>query len=201
MLSHESRSRVRIVTRGERIRRATEADVPAVRALLAATWRDTYGAFLPLEAIERVTEVWHATSALAAELAQPTTFTAVAEDESGIVGMVTADGRPDAVEIARLYVLPSAQRRGLGRQLLAAALAAFPDRTSARLEVEAQNPKGRACYVKEGFVEIGERTVEAFGTHLRTIVMERVDGGGTPAPGPAALRRHRPCPAKALGQT
>jgi len=81
------------------------------------------------------------------------------------------------VEIARLYVRPGAQRRGTGGRLLAAALAAFPGRTRARLEVEAQNPKGRAFYAKEGFVVVGERSVEVSGASLRLIVMERGGGG------------------------
>jgi ribosomal protein S18 acetylase RimI-like enzyme len=162
------------------VRPATVADVPGMRAVLAVTWRDTYGAFVPIEAIERTTAVWHAPEVLTAELAHPTTFMGVADDDGVIVGVVTARGQPDAVDIARLYVHPAAQRRGLGGRLLAAALAAFPDAARARLEVEAQNPKGRAFYAKAGFVAIGERTIQAFGASLRVIVMERgvVAGGG-----------------------
>ena len=156
------------------MRRATEADVAAIRAVLAITWRDTYGAFVPLEAIAKTTAAWHAPPVLAAELANPSTFTAVAEDASGVVGMVTAHDRTDAVEIARLYVLPGAQRRGIGGRLLAAALAEFPGRTRARLGVEKQNPKGRAFYGKAGFMAVREQSVEAFGTTLQLIVMERV---------------------------
>lgn len=155
------------------MRRATEADIPGIRAVLAETWRDTYGAFLPLDAIERATAEWHAPRVLAAELARTGTFTGVAVDESGVVGVVTARGRPEVVEIARLYVRPCAQRRGIGGRLLAAALRAFPGRTRVRLEVEAQNPKGRAFYAKAGFVAVRERSVEVSGTSLRLIVMER----------------------------
>lgn len=162
---------------GMAFRRATVADIPGVRAVLATTWRDTYGAFVPIEAIERTTAAWHAPPVLAAELANPSTFMAVAEDASGIVGMVTAHDRTDAVEITRLYVLPSTQRRGIGGRLLAMALAAFPTRTLACLGVEKQNPKGRAFYVKAGFVAVREQAVEAFGTTLQLIVMERDEAG------------------------
>ena len=164
---------MRPVTPEPRVRRATEADIPGIRAVLGETWRDTYGAFLPLEAIERATAAWHPPRVLAAELARANTFMGVAEDETGVVGMVTARGRPEVVEIARLYVRPGAQRRGTGGRLLAAALAAFPGRARARLEVEAQNRKGRAFYAKAGFVAVGERSVEVSGTPLRLIVMER----------------------------
>jgi ribosomal protein S18 acetylase RimI-like enzyme len=77
------------------------------------------------------------------------------DDESGIVGMVTARGRRDHLEIARLYVHPESQRRGAGTRLLAAARDAFPDLGRVRLEVEAQNPKGRAFYAKLGYAEVG----------------------------------------------
>ena len=155
------------------VRPATEADIPGIRAVLAVTWRDTYSAFVPLEAIERTTAAWHAPSVLAAELQSPTTFTAVAEDDSGLVGMVTAHERAGGVEIARLYVLPGTQRRGIGRRLLATAIAAFPAKAMVSLEVEEQNWKGRAFYAKEGFVPVREQVVEAFGTTLRVVVMER----------------------------
>jgi len=168
------------VTPEPRVRPATAADIPGIRAVLAETWRDTYGAFVPLAAIEQATAVWHAPPVLAAELTRATTFTGVAEDEGAILGMVTAHARPEAIEIARLYVLPAAQRRGHGVRLLAAALTALPGRGTVRLEVEAQNPKGRAFYVKEGFVATGERTIEAFGVQLRVVVMER---GSPGAPG------------------
>ena len=56
------------------IRRATKADIPGIRAALANTWRDTYGAFVPLEAIEWTTAAWHAPAVLAAELVNPSTF-------------------------------------------------------------------------------------------------------------------------------
>jgi ribosomal protein S18 acetylase RimI-like enzyme len=155
------------------VRPATVHDVTGIRAVLAITWRDTYATFLPLAAIERATAVWHAPEVLGAELARSTIFTGVAADERGVVGMVTAHRRPDAIEIARLYVHPAAQRRGIGGRLLAAALSAFPDVPRARLDVEAQNPKGRAFYAKAGFVAVGERTVEAFDTTFRVVVMER----------------------------
>jgi ribosomal protein S18 acetylase RimI-like enzyme len=164
------------------VRRATSADVPALQALLAVTWRDTYGAFAPLAAIERTTAAWHAPHVLEAELARPTTFTGVAEDaEVGMAGMVTAHAGHEVLEIARLYVRPDAQRRGHGGRLLATARAAYPDLTHVRLEVEAQNPKGRTFYRKVGFVETGERTVEAFGIALRLVSME-LRGGATVGP-------------------
>jgi ribosomal protein S18 acetylase RimI-like enzyme len=164
------------------VRRATVDDLTGMRAVLAITWRDTYGAFVPIDAIERATAVWHAPEALAAELARSTTFTSVAVDAHGVVGVVTAHRRPDAVEIARLYVHPAAQRRGIGGRLLASAISAFPDVPRARLEVEAQNPKGRAFYGQAGFVAVAERTVEVFEMSLRVIVMERSLGRGDEAP-------------------
>lgn len=154
------------------VRRASVDDVPGIRAVLALTWRDTYAAFASAEAIERTTAVWHAPEVLEAELARHTTFTGVAEIERVVVGMVTAHEHADAVDIARLYVHPAAQRRGLGTRLLALALSMFPDASRARLEVEARNPKGRAFYATQGFVAVAERTIEAFGTSLRVIVME-----------------------------
>jgi ribosomal protein S18 acetylase RimI-like enzyme len=155
------------------VRRATHPDIPAIRAVLAQTWRDTYGGHVPLEAIERTAAAWHAPPVLATELVSPTTFTAVAEDASGVVAVVTAHDRGDSVEIARLYVLPGAQRRGIGGRLLAAALAAFPARHRARLSVEEQNEGARAFYLEKGFEPVSEQVVDMFEMTVRTIVLER----------------------------
>jgi ribosomal protein S18 acetylase RimI-like enzyme len=92
-------------------------------------------------------------------------------DESGvIVGHIFAhQRRAPALTIARLYVLPSHQRRGIGERLIEAAIARHPACKVIRLDVEADNEKGLAFYRKQGFAVAGEKIEEG----IRHLAMER----------------------------
>ena len=150
-------------------------DVLEIEQVLSETWTDTYGPFLPAEVIQKVTSLWHSPETLAAEIENPRVFFHVAKDQQGsIVGLLTA-GRPsdDIVSIGRLYVLPGSQRQGIGGKLLDACVAAYPGAQKLVLEVEAQNEKGLAFYLKQGFREVSRKEEELEGIALTVVEMEK----------------------------
>lgn len=63
---------------------------------------------------------------------------------------------PDAVEIKRMYVVPEARGRGVGRELLAALEAAARELgyARARLDTGPQQPSAERMYREAGYVEI-----------------------------------------------
>lgn len=155
--------------------RAKVDEVQQIKQVLSETWIDTYGPFLPLEVIQKVTSLWHSPETLAAEIENERILFDVAKDEHGaILGLLTA-GRPndEVVYIARLYVLPGHQRQGIGGKLLDACTAAFPGVRTLRLEVEAQNEKGLSFYRKQGFIEISRKEEELEGISLMVVEMEK----------------------------
>ncbi len=157
------------------IKPARVEEVQEIKRVLSDTWTDTYGPILPAEAIQKVTTGWHSQERLAAEIENSRAFFHVAKSEDGaLVGLVTA-GRPsgDTIHIGRLYVLPGHQRRGIGRQLLDACIAAFPEARSLRLEVEAQNGKGMAFYRKQGFRESSRKEEKLEGVSMTVVAMEK----------------------------
>ena len=150
-------------------------EVQAIKKVLSETWIDTYGPFLPVEVIQKVTSLWHSLETLATEIENERVFFHVAKNEHGaIVGLLTA-GQPsdDIVNIGRLYVLPGHQRQGIGGKLLEACADAFPGAHILRLEVEAQNEKGLAFYRKQGFREISRKEEELEGISLMVVEMEK----------------------------
>jgi ribosomal protein S18 acetylase RimI-like enzyme len=152
------------------IRHAVAADLPAVRALLAETWHDTYDALLGTEWVTEVSGRWHAIENLQKQLDVPGTSFLVAVDQGRIVGHILADARksPDVI-ISRLYVLPAHQRGGVGARLLAAATDEHHGAKRLRLDVDARNEKGVSFYRRAGFTEVGRTVVEG-SEHL---VMEK----------------------------
>jgi ribosomal protein S18 acetylase RimI-like enzyme len=147
------------------IRRAVTADIAGIRAVLAATWRDTYALFMPEATIEKVTE---------AEVIRPSAYTGVATSSSNeVVGMISAHSQGEVLHVSRVYVLPEFQRRGIGGRLMNEACRIFPEARRLHLEVEEQNSKGRAFYRKLGFRQVETRCQEVAGTRLSVVVLER----------------------------
>ena len=152
------------------IRQAISDDLADVRDLLVETWHDTYDGLLGAETVTRITDEWHSVEALSRQLDLPDTAFLVAETDSRLVGHVFANARElPVLVIARLYVRPSCQRRGIGKALLDAAVACYPRARTIQLYVEADNPKGNAFYRREGFRPAGE----VFQTGIRHIRMEK----------------------------
>ncbi len=109
-------------------------------------------------------EAWDR-EALAAMLAMPGAFAflaqegAPAEDGSRALGFVMAWAVAGEAEIISLGVRPDLRRSGIGRRLLAAAVAESVSRGTGRLflEVAADNEAAYALYLGAGFVQVGRR--------------------------------------------
>ncbi len=153
------------------IRLAQAADMPAVSRMLVETWHDTYTELLGRERVAEITGAWHSAEALERQRDQPATTFLVAEEDGAIVGHAFANAqKPPVLLLARLYVHPDRQRRGIGRRLLEAAAAHHPDRRIMRLEVATGNGKAMSFYDREGFRPVAEKVMEG----LDHLVMEKV---------------------------
>jgi ribosomal protein S18 acetylase RimI-like enzyme len=128
---------------GIRIRKMTEADLPAVERTDAASfvplWQN------PLDTIRRAFS--------------QTMFATVAEDEHGIVGYQLTTGGRNHAHLARLAVHPSAQGRGAGRALLSELFARLTRIGITKLTVNTQsdNVASLSLYQKMGFMRTGEQ--------------------------------------------
>jgi ribosomal-protein-alanine N-acetyltransferase len=122
------------------LHQATHAHVPALAAIHA-------GAFPRREA-------W-SEDAFALQLAMPGVFGLV--DARG--GLILARVAADEAEVLTLAVAPTLRRKGIGRALLAGAMAmaAGEGAQSVVLEVAVGNAAARALYAAADFTEIGRR--------------------------------------------
>lgn len=149
-----------------RIRLAEPRDLAAIRNVATASWAGVYADIFPADVRDRAIVHWYTDESFAIG------ETFVAENEEGIAGYAQVVNG----ELARLYVLPSMQRRGVGSMLLAAF-----SRMPMRVTVERDNASARAFYEKHGYAFVGEDVVSIFGhsvavakyTHAARIVLLR----------------------------
>jgi ribosomal protein S18 acetylase RimI-like enzyme len=152
---------------GVTVRRATDADQPALREL----WEEFEAEIpAPPEFVETWDDEWHD---VAADIGgRGAVF--LAEDDDGVVGSVRATMRAGNVwHIVFAYVRPRARRQGLLKQLIAPALAEGRSRGSTRvtLDVMADNSVGVAAWKRLGF----ETEKLYMGASLETVA-ERATG-------------------------
>ncbi|AIZ43990.1 acetyltransferase [Deinococcus radiopugnans] len=147
------------------IRPATTADAPAIARVHVTSWRETYAGLMPDDFLERMTNDemrqrremgWERT------LSQRLETVLVAEQDGAVVAFASAGparDHPDyEMELMTLYVLKSAQGRGLGRALfgeMLRALSAAGFENLALWVLEA-NPT-RQWYLRQGGREAGEK--------------------------------------------
>lgn len=136
------------------IRRAREADIPAITYVAAETWRATYAHTVAPHNQVQLLQRSYAPSALVAAIAAERAWFSVAEVDTQIVGFAQFVYRPDGFgELARIYVLPANQRHSIGRALLVegAADIAHAGIDVCFVSVEVDNAAALAFYRRFGF--------------------------------------------------
>ncbi len=146
-----------------RLRPQGPGETPALAAVLAAAWKDSYRGVVPDAVLQAQTAAgWE--RELAAGDARSRTVVAVDESER-IVGFVRSGpdpaGGPDGY-IASLYVDPGAAGAGIGGRLLARALheLAADGHPAVTLWVFRDNLRARELYVRHGFADDGAELVD-----------------------------------------
>ena len=181
------------------IRVATEADIAGIRAVGAATWRDTYTDLVPDGYIEAgLAQSW-THDHFAQSLANPAYRVHVAAEDGRVVGVAQATRDTAGVgHLWRLYLLREARGRGVGRALWATTIASFaPSPARWETSVIAGNP-ALTFYERLGFRVVGQGTWSAYGYGVPLIYLAL--GAATPEGGDRWLVA-RSCPSTTLRAT
>ena len=159
------------------VRTAGPNDLSAISDLLGETWHDTYDGIYGPAKVSEITASWHSVEALRPRLTRPQSEFIVADDGARLGGMAFAassDPEKKLVLLHQLYVHPDCQRQGIGRDLLAEIVDAFPDASRLRLEVEAANETAVGFYRAHGFAEVGRTdNCGAAGSGIPAVVYEK----------------------------
>lgn len=138
------------------IRTASKKDLEAVQNLLKTTWHDTYDSIHGKDKIEMLSETMFDMEAMLERRDQPLSEFIVADTGSQIVGVAYAAQLGKIVFLHQLYVSPSEQRNGVGKELLQELFYCFDSAEKMALEVDAKNTKAIAFYEQNEFVKAGE---------------------------------------------
>lgn len=138
-----------------KIRPAISADIPCLIDLDrgsagAAHWTE--------EQYRNLFEPLHSASRLVLVAEQEPTEDVATQPASGIVGFLVAQHAASEWELENVVVSPSERRKGTGKRLLKALLAAaHQTKDAVFLEVRDSNRAARSLYEKAGFRPVGRR--------------------------------------------
>lgn len=150
------------------LRPAVAADVAALAAFAAHSFEATYGHLNRPEDTRAFIATAYAPAALAAEIADPAVVTLLLRVEGSLLGFAQMQRRTPprwvaassgaALALDRFYIDDRWHGHGLAQRLLAAVVGAARQQGAAALwlTVWERNPRARAFYLKQGFVDVGQ---------------------------------------------
>ncbi len=159
------------------IRPATLDDISGIAQVHVDTWRAAYAGLVPDEILVNMTyaereNLWQRIISQYAD----TNFVYVAEVDEQIVGFVSGgplrDDTPGYTsELFAIYLRPSTQGQGIGRQLVEALVSALIEcgHESMLLWVFRDNPRARAFYEALGGQYVSEKIFELGGQELAEV--------------------------------
>lgn len=149
------------------IRRAQRDDIPAVQAVARVAWEHTYKDIMRPATRSCFLDEFYSHSALSRALELSPGGLWVAQQAGEIVGFIQVVPMLDGsgLELTRLYVLPTHQRKGIGQKLLDRVKSDYPD-TSWWALVERDDTQAVVFYEKQGFERRRSLTLNLFGEDL-----------------------------------
>lgn len=144
------------------IRPMTSEDIEHVQQIARVTWRETYNDILPEEL--QVDFLNRSYSDMMLMMRMEKTNLLIAECEGvpiGFANFTKIDEDGDA-ELTAMYVLPTHQQFGYGKELFTTGLSMLSGASRLYVYVDGRNTIGRAFYEKQGFrlLDIFDETFE-----------------------------------------
>lgn len=159
------------------VRTAGEEDVEKIRILMAETFHAAYDPFYGADQVEKMVSGWNSANAIRSRIGKRDGEFLVADDGRKLGGIAYAAmyaKMAKTVMLHQLYVRPSCQNGGIGRDLFAEMETCFPDAEIIRVEVALPNVRAMSFYERLGFSEVDR--MEEWGapnSGLPAIIMEK----------------------------
>lgn len=151
------------------LRRATDADFAAIRAVAWRSWESAYGAIVPEPDRREFFAHHYAEDGHRRGVRSERTLYLVAEDSGTAVAFLLASHDADVVHLHRLYADPERWRRGAGQALWDELVRWSRGRVVSRIafEVATEGVSGPRFYLKQGCRAVAETVMPVGGTPVR----------------------------------
>ncbi|WP_234733920.1 GNAT family N-acetyltransferase [Tellurirhabdus bombi] len=154
---------------------ATTRDIPALIALQQQIWEPTYRPILEPDQIKYMFDTIYSPDALAEQMGPKNHTFVLAYAESTLIGFAafSEDAEAGSYKLHKLYVLPTVQGRGWGRQLLEEVVRRCQRLEGSRLllNVNRHNP-ALQFYIRQGFAIVREEDIPIGPYWMNDFVME-----------------------------
>jgi len=149
------------------------SDWPMIERIARESWNHGYADVLPQEQIDFMLQKSYSKNGILEAMEQGQQFFLLALEDVPVGFVALFPKTPDILRIEKLYLLPEAQGKGFGRELVgfAVARARAGNRSIVELNVNRGN---KAChfYLKQGFRVVREVDIPYFGFVLDDYVMQ-----------------------------
>lgn len=135
------------------VRKADTNDIPTIQAIANATWPVAYGDILSQEQMSYMLDMMYSTESLGKQMLQNIQFF-MAELDNQLIGFAAVGREPmeGMYKLHKLYVLPTIQKSGAGKALLAAVTEYAKSNSGEQLVLQVnRNNAAVAFYQKLGF--------------------------------------------------
>lgn len=146
------------------IKTATEADFPTIRQIAYDTWPQTFGQILSEQQIAYMLDLMYGLPSLQAQVQQQGHVFLLASEAENPLGYISYElnyQQTTATKIHKIYILPQAQGKGVGKALIdaAAAVGLANQNEAILLNVNKYN-KAVQFYERIGFEVIGQEDID-----------------------------------------
>jgi len=155
------------------IRPAIHSDIPAITSVARRTWSAAYAEIIPQNVQDDAIRAWYSPAKLTEAIDARNAVFLVAARAGMIVGFVNlVRMSPTTARLARIYLLPEAQRFGVGTRLFEASLRELAGVETVSVEVEERNHGGRSFYERRGFIMKCRALATIFDFEIPIVVYE-----------------------------
>ncbi|MBF7091448.1 GNAT family N-acetyltransferase [Flavobacterium sp. ALJ2] len=159
------------------LKTASIADIPTIREIAFKTWPNTYGEILSQEQLDYMLGKFYEPALIEESIRKGHIFTMAYEDGLclGYAGFQHDYQDKNATRLNKLYLLPEAQGKGIGKILIDAVVAAAKEKGAdiVTLNVNRFN-KAASFYKKMGFEIVAEADIELdHGYLMEDFIMEK----------------------------
>lgn len=160
------------------IRKALPEELPIVREIAHKTWPDTFAGILSPPQIDYMLKLMYNLKTLESQLSEKGQVFLLAEEEGEFLGFAAFElnySEGEKAKLHKIYILPSAQGKGLGKKLIneVSDQAKANGQKSLLLNVNKFNQRAIDFYAYLGFKEVSREVIDiGNGFVMDDVVME-----------------------------